>query len=61
MYKYKKTRLYGYMHDFSVDYASIDVDYVLDIQKYLMRKSDTNWCVDLLGKSLLDDNDLADH
>ena len=30
------------MHDFSVDYVSIAVDYVLDIQKYLMKKSDTN-------------------
>ena len=30
----KKTGLDGYVYDFSVDYDSIDVDYILDIHKY---------------------------
>ena len=34
----KKTRLYGYVYNFSVDYDSIDVDDVLDIHEYLMKK-----------------------
>ena len=33
----KKTGLYGYVYDFSVDYDSIDVDNILDIHKYLMK------------------------
>ena len=32
----KETVLYGYVYDFCVDYNAIAVDYVLDIQKYLM-------------------------
>ena len=32
----KKTGLYGYVYDFSVDYNGIDVDDNLDIHKYLM-------------------------
>ena len=35
----KQTRLYGYVHDFSVDYDSISVDDILDIHKYLMVKN----------------------
>ena len=31
----KKTRLCGYVYDFLVDYDSINVDYILDIHKYL--------------------------
>ena len=34
----KKTRFNGYIYDFSVDFDSIDVDDILDIQKYLMKK-----------------------
>ena len=34
----KNTGLYGYVYDFSVAYDTIDVDQVLDIQKYLMKK-----------------------
>ena len=34
----KKTGLYGYLYDFSVDYHSIGVD-ILDILKYVMKKS----------------------
>ena len=35
----KKTRLIGYVHDFSVDYDAITVDDILDIHKYLMEKN----------------------
>ena len=34
----KKTRLNGYVYDFSVDYDAIAVDDILDIHKYLMEK-----------------------
>ena len=33
----KKTGLYGYVYDFSVDYNITDVDDILDIHKYLMK------------------------
>ena len=36
----KKTGLYGYVYDFSVDYDSIDAADILDIHKYLMKKYD---------------------
>ena len=36
----KKTGLTGHIYDFSVDYDSIDVDDILDIHKYLMKKND---------------------
>ena len=35
----KKTRLNGYVYDFSVDYDAIAVDDILDIHKYLMEKN----------------------
>ena len=35
----KKTGLYGYLYDFSVDYDAITVDDILDIHKYLMEKN----------------------
>ena len=35
----KKTGLYGYVYDFSVDYNGINA--ILDIFKYLMKKCDT--------------------
>ena len=38
----KKTGLYGYGYDISVDYESIDFDDILDINKYLMKKHDIN-------------------
>ena len=34
----KKTRLNGYVYDFSVDYDAIVVEDILDIRKYLMEK-----------------------
>ena len=49
------------MPNFSVYRDSIGVDYILDIHKYLMKKDDINWCVDLLEKFLLDDNNLVDY
>ena len=36
----KKTGLYGYVSDFSIDCKSIDVADVLDIHKYSMIKND---------------------
>ena len=33
-----KTGLHGYKYDFSADYDSIDVDDILDSNKYLMKK-----------------------
>ena len=35
-----KTGFNGYIYDFSVDYDSTDVDDILDIHKYLMKKND---------------------
>ena len=35
----KKTRLNGYVYDFSVDYDAIIVDDILDIHNYLMNKN----------------------
>ena len=34
----KKTGFNGYVYDFSVDYDATDVDDILDIHKYLMKK-----------------------
>ena len=36
----EKTGLNGYVYDFSVDYGSIEVDDVLNIQNYLKKKND---------------------
>ena len=36
----KKTGSHGYIYDFSVDYDVISVEDVLDIHKYLMKKTD---------------------
>ena len=35
----KKTKLNGYVYNFSVDYDAIAVDDILDIHKYLMEKN----------------------
>ena len=35
----KKTNLNGYDYDVSVDYDAIEVDDILDIHKYLMKKN----------------------
>ena len=37
--KMKKTRLNGYAYDFGVDYDAISVDDILDIHKFLMKKT----------------------
>ena len=34
----KKTGFNGYVYDFSVDYDATDVDDIIDIHKYLMKK-----------------------
>ena len=36
--KMKKTGFNGYVYDFSVDYDATDVDDILEIHKYLMKK-----------------------
>ena len=36
----KKTGLNGYAYDFSVDYDAIEVDDILDINNYVMKKND---------------------
>ena len=36
----RKTRLYGYVCDFSVEYDSIDVEDVLDIRECFIKKDD---------------------
>ena len=35
----KKTRFNGYIYDFSLDYDATDVDDIVDIHKYLMKKN----------------------
>ena len=35
----KKAGLDGYIYDFSVDYVAVAVDDILDIYKYLTKKS----------------------
>ena len=35
----KNTRFCEYVYDFSVDYDAIEVDDILDIHKYLMKKN----------------------
>ena len=35
----KKTELYGYVSDFSVDYDNIDVVDILDIHKFLIKNA----------------------
>ena len=37
----KKTGFNGYLYDFSVDYDATDVDDIVDIHEYLMKKNDT--------------------
>ena len=52
--KMKKTGSNGYVCDFSADYDAIAVDDILDIHKYLMKKSNMiKKCLDLLKISLL--------
>ena len=42
----KNAELYGYVHDFLKDYESIDVDDILHIHKYLIKKNDIKQCSD---------------
>ena len=44
----KKTGLNGYRCDFRVNYDAIVVNDILVIYKYLMKKHDTNECLDCL-------------
>ena len=38
-YNMKKTGFNGYVYDFSVNYDAADVDDILDIHRYLMKKN----------------------
>ena len=38
--KMKKTGFNGHIYDFNVDYGALDVDDMLEIHKYFMRKND---------------------
>ena len=49
----KKTGLYKYVYDFSVDYDNINADDILDIYNYLMKKHHIK-CLDLMKGFLLD-------
>ena len=53
----KRTGLNGYVYDFSVDYDAIDVDDIVDIHKYLMKKKlhSVIKCLSLLKKRFLQD------
>ena len=42
----KQTGLNGYVYDFSVYYDAIDVDDILGIHKYLMKKNNIKQCLD---------------
>ena len=41
----KKIKLYRYVYDFSIDYDSIDIYYILDIHKYSMKKHKIKYCL----------------
>ena len=53
----KKTGLYRYVYDFSVDYDTIAVDDLLDIHTYLMKKyiQNTVW---IFKKVFFNSNDI---
>ena len=55
---WKKTGFNGHVYDFSIDYDATDVDAILDIHKYLMKKKITECkyrCLGLLKKCFLQD------
>ena len=50
----RKTGFNGYVYDFSVGYDAIDVDDIVGIHKYLMKKRHSVIkCLDLLKKCFL--------
>ena len=42
----QKTRFFGNINDFILNYDAITVDDILDIQRYLMKKHDIKYCFD---------------
>ena len=48
-----KTGLYGSVYDFFVDFSIINTSNIIDIQKYLMKKHNIKWYLDLLRRFLL--------
>ena len=49
----KQKRLNKYVHEFLVDYESTDVDDILDIRKYVMKKKNIKQYFGLSNKYLL--------
>ena len=49
----KKTKLNGYVYDFSVDYNITDTSNITNIHKHLIKKHDIKKCFELLKKCLL--------
>ena len=43
----KKTGLTGYVYDFSADYNAIAVDDIKDIHRYLMKKNNMIWLINM--------------
>ena len=57
-----KNGLHGYVYNFSVDCHSIDdVDDILDIHKYLMKKHGMKYCLDLNYQAFAQQKVLMDH
>ena len=46
----KKTRLTGYVYEFSVDYNIMANINIINIHKYLMTKYNIKWCLELIKK-----------
>ena len=49
----KKAGLNGYVNGFYVDYSTIDDSDIVDIHKYLMKKHNVKYCLDLSKRLLL--------
>ena len=49
----KKTRLHGYVYDFSINFGSIDIDDILDIHKCLTNKNNKKIMFGLNKKPIL--------
>ena len=45
-----KTGLYGSVYDFFVDFSIINTSNIINIQKYLMKKHNIKWYLDLLRR-----------
>ena len=50
-----------YVYEFSVDYNTTDVGEIADIHRYLMKKHNIKWCLNLLRNLFLCYYVLVDH